>query len=124
MSLTGVISVKGATCRVRRPTQTTGAANATQRTYTDAPTPRVKLLLEELTSIKAQQIWGLETQATVRATADATADVRKLDGIVVESGKLTGRRYRVVESPQGSELGPQLTLYGLVQVQAGEKFDL
>lgn len=86
------------------------------RTWADAPA-KVKLLLEEITAEKAQRLWGLETQATYRGTAKDSADLRKLDGLIVETGKFTGTRLQVLEDPRGSELGPQLVIIGLRQTK-------
>lgn len=108
-----MIDVRGARCRVRRATQSSGVASVTQRAWTDAPGSPVKLLLEEITAEKAQRIWGMESVATVRATMKHDTDLRKLDGLMVLTGKYAGNFYLVVEDPKGSELGTQLVLLGL-----------
>lgn len=113
MSVTGLLTVRGARVRVRRAVQTQGTDGATQRTWRDAPTARVAMLLEELTAERAQRIWGIESTARFRATVEACADVQKFDGLVVEDGRFAGLHLRVEEDPRGSELGPQLRLLGL-----------
>lgn len=113
MSLAGVIVMRGATARVRRAVQTASAQGGTNRTWADAPTRRVKVLLEEVTAVKAQQLWGIETAARYRGTIDCEDDVQKFDVLVIEDGRFEGLRLRVEEDPRGSELGPQLTLLGL-----------
>lgn len=115
MSLAGRIDIDGSRCRVRRATQTVGATGTT-RTWADTAR-KVKLLLEEITAEKAQRLWGLESQATIRATGKASADLKKLDGLIVETGKFKGMHCQVVEDPRGSQLGTQLVIFGLLQTK-------
>lgn len=113
MSISGLIATRGATARVRRAVQTASAQGGTNRSWGDAPTARVQILLEELTAAKAQRIWGAESAARFRGTVDADRDVRQYDVLVIESGRFEGSHLRVEEDPRGSELGPQLKLVGL-----------
>ena len=113
MSISGLLDTRGASARVRRAVQTQSGTGATMRTWEDAPTARVKVLLEELTAEKAQRIWGAESVARFRATIDADGDVQKYDVLVIEDGRFVGLQLRVEEDPRGSELGPQLKLLGL-----------
>lgn len=113
MSISGLLDTRGASARVRRAVQTHSGTGATMRTWEDAPTARVKVLLEELTAEKAQRLWGAESVARFRATIDADDDVQKYDVLVIEDGRFVGLQLRVEEDPRGSELGPQLKLLGL-----------
>lgn len=121
MSLLGLIQVRGDTVQVKRATPSKGTGGTTQRTWKEH-IESAKVLIESITSDRAQRIWGSEVQANFAGWCDPSLDILMNDGLIVtKSKKFIGRRFRVV-AVSDSALGPERKALGLVQVATTETF--
>lgn len=96
MSVTALIRTRGSTVTIRRCTKTRnvpGDGSAVE-SWADAATG-VKVLLEQITSEKAQRTFGREHTGTMLGFAVDGQDIREDDGIIVTAGSYSGARYFV-----------------------------
>lgn len=96
MSIAGAIATKGSKGTIRRLTETINTDGSSGSSWASVAT-NVKALLEHQGAAIAQRLWGQETEVTMVARFDRSADIVERDIYVVTSGPQSGRRYRVVK---------------------------
>ena len=108
-----MVQTRGAHVTLKRATQSKGADQTTKRTWATLKED-AHLLIEELSTEKAQKLFGFETEATLVAWCDPSEDVQEHDGVIVETGLFASEHFRVVARRRG-DLGPARQAVGLAK---------
>jgi hypothetical protein len=112
MSYAGVIRKRGSRATQKRSTESKDSVGQTSRAWTTL-TNKLPVLIQELTNMKAQEMFGQETKATLRGDVEVGTDIELQDGLVVTKGHFADSNFRVVEVRKPNEdvirLGLELT---------------
>lgn len=119
MSLAGLIATKGSKGTVRRLTEAVNTDGSSGSSWANVAT-NVRALLEHQNAGVAQRLWGQETEISLVARFDRSADIRERDIYVVTSGIQSGNRYRVVKLADHHLSGSPHIEAGLVLAHATE----